>query len=83
MTCLLSAKAVVGPLFDHFVGAGEQRWRYREAERFRGLEIDRQLVLGWRPHRQVHKPTSVQLYSRFVSACEGCRLWVTPSSLTV
>jgi hypothetical protein len=28
-----------------------------------------------------HKPTSVQLYSRFVGACEGCRLWVTPKLL--
>ena len=40
-------------LFDHLVGAGEQRWRHREAERLGSLEIDHQLVLGRRLHRQV------------------------------
>ena len=30
-------------LFDHLVGAGEQRWWNLEAERLRGLEIDEQL----------------------------------------
>jgi hypothetical protein len=32
--------------FDHLVGAREQHGRDREAERFRGLEIDDQLELG-------------------------------------
>src|SRR6516225_4337389 len=41
------------PLFDHLVGAGEQRLRHREAERLCGLEVDRQLVLGRRLHRHV------------------------------
>ena len=29
--------------FDHFISAGEQRWRYRKAERLDGLEADNQL----------------------------------------
>ena len=38
---------------DHLVGAGEQRWRHSEAERLGGLEVDHQLILGRRLHRQV------------------------------
>ena len=40
-------------LFDHLVGAREQRWRDGEAERLGGLEIDHQLVFGRCLHRQV------------------------------
>ena len=32
--------ADIAALFDHLVGAGEQRWRNGEAERLGGLEVD-------------------------------------------
>src|SRR5881296_3175170 len=39
--------------FNHLVGAREQRGRDFKAERSCGLEVDHQLVLGRRLHRQV------------------------------
>jgi hypothetical protein len=40
-------------LFDHLVGAGEQRGRHLDAECFRSLEIDPQVVFHRSLHRQV------------------------------
>ncbi len=42
-------------LFDHFVRAGEHRCRQIEAERLGGFQIDHQLVLGRRLHRQISR----------------------------
>jgi hypothetical protein len=35
--------------FDHLVGAGEQRWRHFEAERFGSLDVHNQLDLCIKP----------------------------------
>ena len=45
--------ADIGMLLDHFVGAGEQRWRHGEAQSLGGLQVDRQLVLYRRLHWQI------------------------------
>ena len=40
-------------LFDDLIGALLQKQRHVEAKRLGGLEIDHQLVLGWRLHRKI------------------------------
>jgi hypothetical protein len=47
-------------LFDHLVGAGEHRGRQIEAERLGGLEVDHQLVFGWRLYRQVGRLVALE-----------------------
>src|SRR5215203_1685962 len=39
--------------FDHLVGATEKRGRHRQTEGLRGLEVDDQLVFGWRLDRKI------------------------------
>src|SRR5262245_27103749 len=40
-------------LFDHLVGAGEQRLRHSKVERLGGFQIDNQLELCWQLNGQV------------------------------
>ena len=51
--CRVVPQAANSGLFDHLVGAREQRRRHVEAERLGGLEVDDQLVLGRCLHRKV------------------------------
>ena len=41
---------VAACLFDHLVGAGEQRWRHLNAECLGGLQVNNEFVLGRRLH---------------------------------
>ena len=45
-------------LFDHFVGASEQRLRHGEAERFGGLEVYGELEFGGFLNRELSRVRS-------------------------
>jgi hypothetical protein len=47
-------------LFDHLVGAREDRWRHGEAERLGGLEIDDQLECSRLLDRQIGRLSAFQ-----------------------
>jgi hypothetical protein len=42
---------------NDLIGAGEQRWRHRNSEWFRDLEVDYRFVFGQRLHGQVSSNT--------------------------
>jgi len=48
--CRQESAAVEHALLDHVVRLEKQRLRDRDAERFRGLQIDDELELGWPFH---------------------------------
>src|SRR5438874_2999737 len=48
-----NSRANQGRLFDHLVGADEQRLWHRQTERHGRLEVDHQLEFGWLLDRQV------------------------------
>src|SRR5690242_18835310 len=56
-------------LFDHFVGTGEQRWRYFEAERLGGncSAPSRDYILA-RSRRSPRRETAVSRFDDFVGA---------------
>ena len=50
MSALDQIADIASPLFNHYVGTGQQSGRDGEAERLGGLEIDHQLELRWGLH---------------------------------
>src|SRR5262245_29517027 len=54
-------------LFDHLVGAREQRRRHFEAERLRGIPVDNEFVFRGRLHRQVGRLRSPENSINIVS----------------
>src|SRR5216683_7233956 len=65
MALLASGNAMTSPgwvvdSFDHFIGASQQRRWHSYPEFLRDLEVDRELVFGWRLHRQLGRLFSLQ-----------------------
>jgi len=64
-------------LFDHFVGAGEQRWRHGQVKRLRGLDVDDQRDFCGPLNRQVVRicttknPIDVRCRLRMHADCVG------------
>src|SRR6266487_1814096 len=55
-----SCTAANTPLFDHLVGAAEQRQRHCDAERLGGLEVEDQLHLCSLLDRQICRPLPLE-----------------------
>ncbi len=54
------ASLEIAALFDHLVGAQEERWRDSQSERARCLQIYDQLELGWLLDRQIDRFCAAQ-----------------------
>ena len=61
-------------LFNHFIGAGEQRGRNGEAQYLGGFEVDNQLKLGWRLDRQI---TRLSPFKSRSMACRGLHAFLS------
>src|SRR5262245_66316431 len=56
----LMQRSKTASLFDHLIRTGEQRRRHSQPKRLRGFQIDNELVLGRRLHRQVSRFLSLE-----------------------
>jgi hypothetical protein len=60
-------------LFDHLVGAGEQRRRHGEAERLRSLEVDHQFQVSGKFDRQIARRHPVQDFMHVIGRAAEAR----------